>query len=303
MEKSLSFVAPSIAVLELCTRVEGINLYNQAYGGAWDPVLAALLRALPLKPMFLEVTSNQESVGRAIELWSSIRALSVSAWSTSDVLPDIRMLHGFRALSVQAQDIEWLLAPGKGLVALRELNMMVPVNLWASALCRQLSASGVLPQLRVLNIKGDCPPQNILEPLTRLERLLPERHVAFPQSLRHLGFIGMLEARSTVAGLRMLPNMQRVTWFSCPPEDQLTMMKDVCRELGLELEIYLDFLVSPGPWPLDWVSRYINRPHWPSTAAAVARVGVTMSRILPSALKTAIWEVRKQTYIAYIDLR
>ncbi|KAI0053510.1 hypothetical protein FA95DRAFT_753661 [Auriscalpium vulgare] len=264
----------SVALLELCTRVEGIILVKHLYSGAWDPDLEARLRAMPLQPVFFKVAGHHEPVGRAIEVWPSVRALVVNMWHSYGGGASSHPIHvpgGLRALSSHVDDIEWLLTPGSKLVALRELDLAVPT--WTDARCRYLTASGVLPQLRVLTIVGDlCPPQNILGQLTRLEHLvvgeLPAQDFDLPQSLRLLGSCRLFEAQFLVAALRVLRNMQRVTCMVEPSEDKRMAIECVCRDRGIEFEIDLGQPSIPVsllwlPWALRVMARLAGPlGHW-----------------------------------------
>ncbi|KAI0039032.1 hypothetical protein FA95DRAFT_1113528 [Auriscalpium vulgare] len=193
-----------------------------------------------------------------MQMWPSVRA--VSLWVFDDEVPDIRVPNTVQSMSLVGNDQINYFMGGTNIPLLRELELKLPT--WDAFIERRLHLSGVLPHLRTLRIEGGPPPHQVLTHLTHLEGLifteLPVDRVdiLLPQTLIRVGYHltreCVLDIHSTLslehakhagpfcAALRRLPKLQRISVTPHSSTHQVAMFNEVCRDRGIELEMYQD---------------------------------------------------------------
>ncbi|KAI0049110.1 hypothetical protein FA95DRAFT_1557220 [Auriscalpium vulgare] len=267
---------PYMALLELCPHIACIYFHCfHVRRGFWTSgEVAGRLHTLALRPAVLRLNSDEEVISDIAHIWPSARVLHLRVWprtaSGDDPILPIRDTSSIEALSVNSDNMHRVLPPEAHFPALRDLELVGPT--WESDdLRRRLFGSDILLRVRTLTIKGPAPfpPAEVLERLAHLESLafdeLPEgeEDISLPHALLHVGYhirdiqIHSYEhaksARSLVEALRALPNLQRVsaTYLSSP--HHLAMLDEVCRDRGVELEMYENVEHIWGPQHIDWI--------------------------------------------------
>ncbi|KAI0042168.1 hypothetical protein FA95DRAFT_610224 [Auriscalpium vulgare] len=174
---------------------------------------------------------------------------------------------------------------------LQELSLDGPFESRAwPYICQQLHDSGVLPHLQTLRIGGKFPPHQVLMHLPRLENLLfsklpvGEAVISLPQTLIRVGYhlnrymvceleLSLVQSNRDLpfrfnkwsleeqakdagpfcAALRTLPKLQHISATPHSSTHQLTMLNGVCRERGIEMEMYHNEDYFGGPQNVDWI--------------------------------------------------
>ncbi|KAI0049109.1 hypothetical protein FA95DRAFT_1604641 [Auriscalpium vulgare] len=251
-----------LALLELCTRVDGIFFKHQV-GNDDYPALEERLRAIPLRPTFLEVFGAPSAISRIVNLWPSVRAIDcIEMRGGATPTPPPSAPASVQSLCVSVDNLGWIPAPENGVLALRGLELTHPR--WPdTAWAQPLIATGILPHLRTLTLwDTSFPPPEVLAALSRLESLAlshpPMQDVALPRSLRHVGYHGWkavseIEVAFMVAAFRALPDLQLVTLTRRAGVALRESLAVMCNEYGAELVLYEGRECYRLPRHVDWI--------------------------------------------------
>ncbi|KAI0044664.1 hypothetical protein FA95DRAFT_228455 [Auriscalpium vulgare] len=248
-----------LALLELCAHtVQRLSFDGWLLPPTWAAPLEQRLRALSLSPVYLDLSGAVSIVDRMAQIWPSARSLRISVGRDDDDFADFEIYDHMvavpiqlsvpgtvRSLSVYAADPSWIFARDADLSGLRELE----VDEESAGLYAQLRVSGVLAQLRFLDVNGHIPTQEALDQLVQLEILVfslrPLREVSLPQSLRDLAYHrgdGRPRHRSSLACmlavLRRSSNLRRFTMSRDLPRRMRVLFDEVCEDRGIEIITY-----------------------------------------------------------------
>ncbi|KAI0041758.1 hypothetical protein FA95DRAFT_1598804 [Auriscalpium vulgare] len=249
-----SDMAAQVALLELCTDVEGISLVDPVVSTALPPALEARLRAIALHPTSLRVQAGDPVfVGRLARMWPSLCALDLGTTT-----------HDFDAAEVEEEEEDgahhganvWLPPPRINPTGLRDVQLRYPA--WHDPWCLHLRTSGLLHGIRTLRIQGSFPPQDVLDRVAQLDSLvfsqLPQEDIVLPQRLQQVGYHPRftvweqeVDTFFVIAALRVLENLQLVTAARVASSAQLEALEEVCRDRGVEFEVYHDPQQLPAP--------------------------------------------------------
>ncbi|KAI0046763.1 hypothetical protein FA95DRAFT_1559784 [Auriscalpium vulgare] len=244
-----------LRLLELCRHVEGISFFHRGHNN--KPLSAessARLRAIQLRPVFLEVLGLP--IGKAVvNMFPGVRFLS---FVHGDEHPLPSTLETLKTRMSARQ----CLSLSESLPVLRNLCLIIPR--WSDKLlCQHFNAAGILPRLRSLEIKGEIPPQGILEQLTQLETLvvavLAGQHASLPASLRHFGYHPWRDVTPgahvelALDPLRVLPQLQLVTVTRGVDQHVRTALEGMCHNKGVEFARYETPLHFQQPQYIDWI--------------------------------------------------
>ncbi|KAI0046750.1 hypothetical protein FA95DRAFT_1606642 [Auriscalpium vulgare] len=233
-----------LSLLELCRHVEGISFMGRDYNNhSLTAELDARMRAIPLRPVLLETIGLAKAICRTIlDMFPGARVLGFRTDYEHPLPPTVN------ALEINAHSAHQYLSHLHPLPALCSLCLITP---WwpGGTLGNHLISSGVLPQLRYLEIQGLFPPQEILEQLFQLKTLvvsmLPEQHVALPPSLQHVGYhidylsCGVAPAAEIVVNpLRVLSELRLVTVTRELKNRVQAALETMCRDRGVDFGIY-----------------------------------------------------------------
>ncbi|KAI0048878.1 hypothetical protein FA95DRAFT_1557453 [Auriscalpium vulgare] len=257
-----SFDDAILDLLELCPHVQGISFLSLMSTRSLSPELEARLRSIPLRPVVLEMIGQQPPVSNILQMWPGVRVLMLS-------VPDARSLPVRVPSSVQAltllagDDVRRCLSPSEPLPELHNLMLLSPV--WSNAAwCAHLLAVGVLPQMRILRIRGEFPPQDVLQQLTRLESLVvqepPLQAVTLPSPLQHFGYhcapsgpTKLARAEFVAHALRALSDLRLVTVTRSVARDMHAALQCMCRRRGVDFATYETPECFPRPRNIDWI--------------------------------------------------
>ncbi|KAI0039818.1 hypothetical protein FA95DRAFT_1612269 [Auriscalpium vulgare] len=260
-----------LAILELCTNLDGISIYVFDKADALDATVEARLHAAQLQPVFLELDAYHNIVESIVRLWPSICTLSVYIYDQdlefleefSEPLPEIP--ETVQSMSIIGDQVGYLAKAN--FPPLRELELNGPS--WRNtSVCEWLHEAGVLPHLQSLRIVGELPPHEVLMQLMHLENLvfteLPvgEAVISLPPTLIRVAYLRRRyrlsiehakDAKPFLAALRTLPKLQQISVTPRSSAHELTMFNEVCRERGIELEMYQSADHFWGPQNVDWI--------------------------------------------------
>ncbi|KAI0041075.1 hypothetical protein FA95DRAFT_1611297 [Auriscalpium vulgare] len=266
---------PSLLLLDHCPQVRSIIFLDQITRSTWTPAIQKRLCALPLNPVSLWLMGNIKFLPRIALLWPSVQVLKIYAWSNShrtitddgDPTPSTPMSlpvpRNVESLSIKTDHIAWVLVPEPehDLAALRSLGFQSPG--WSDRTwLAPLLASGVLPQLRSLNIAGHNPPPHVMCQLTQLRSLTftlasADWEVVLPPTLRHLGYYAARTDQEHVGPLvdavRAAQELRVLAMLSDAPERRRASFADVCRERGIVLAFFEDATPASRPEDVDWI--------------------------------------------------
>ncbi|KAI0041121.1 hypothetical protein FA95DRAFT_1611246 [Auriscalpium vulgare] len=259
---------PEIELLQLCPNIAGIS--NSIILTECDDRLTSLeprLRAIPLRPVFLQVGDSERTIcNRIVQMWPSLVSLDIKTWCyENEALLPIHLSSAVQSFTLSYAldpDIA-ILAPENGLPALRTLELVYPTwsdVQWSDVQCRTIHELQVLPQLHTL-ILGRIPPPKILTQLSRLKTLvfncLPAEPVSLPQTLQHVGYhadsYAWEKAKDVMLfapALWALTHLQLVTVMRCSRQ---TLLKKACRERGVEFRVYKTTEHHPRVPNVDWI--------------------------------------------------
>ncbi|KAI0037828.1 hypothetical protein FA95DRAFT_1366873 [Auriscalpium vulgare] len=268
---------PQFTLLELCPGVQRIDVYSgfSQSERLWKPALGARLRSIGLRPVVLCAGGDEEAIPKTIEMWPSVRVLDFALWETelsdADIDPvhwPIRDLSSVEVMALYGSAIP-LIPLDIDLPALRDMELGCLI--WADDyLHRRLFGTDMLSRIHTLRISGPFPPSEIFEHIECLKNLvfneLPESDadiLGFPKTLRRVGYLlkdnvlGRLErakdAEPFVSALRTLPELQHVSATRVSSPSQLTMLNEVCRERGVEFEMFENAIHVWRPQDIHWI--------------------------------------------------
>ncbi|KAI0042173.1 hypothetical protein FA95DRAFT_610938 [Auriscalpium vulgare] len=261
LQKDPAAADGTIAMLELVPHIEGITFATTLSRQDWSADLEARMRALPLRPAFLALGGEPTVVNRIVKMWPTIRVLATStlrrpihaARRTLRVLPTVQ------ALTLHSSNIADL-SPKVPLPALHDLTLLHPF--WTNPVhSEHLRAVGVLSQIRILQLRGAFPPQDVIDDLEQLEGLIidgpPAQTVSLPKSLHHFGYHSDRDTRAdtgiVTAALCGLPNLQRVTVTRQGHPDMRSALEEMCRSCGADFEMYESADSFMRPRHIDWI--------------------------------------------------
>ncbi|KAI0042176.1 hypothetical protein FA95DRAFT_1610411 [Auriscalpium vulgare] len=257
---------PCVSLLELCPRITCIRV-SCFFDMSWQwQQLAMRLRSLPLRPVVLCIAGVDMAISDLIHMWPTVRVLDIGMWSQTINGHLLRDLSSLEALSVTEINAFNLMSPEVNLSALRELEIKTE---WGEDFRHRVFGSSVFARIRSLKVDGTYPPPEVFQHMVHLENLafseLPEGNLSFPQTLQHVGyhpsrFLVHLEHNKNikpfVTALRTLPSLQGVSATSMLPPKRTAILKEVCHERGIDLEICYDpdrlWLVK-RPKNVDWI--------------------------------------------------
>ncbi|KAI0043303.1 hypothetical protein FA95DRAFT_1609501 [Auriscalpium vulgare] len=248
-----------VALLELCPAVKGVVFAREVKNTARTDALEARLRALPLRPIFLQAYGNARVLLRISELWPSVRMLDLrEKGSVLDVIP-IALPRGVESLCLHRDALEWN-TQEDNICGVRHLEMY-----YLTGPCyRKLCVVGLLVRIRTLKIEGGFPPPDVWEHCTQLEGLefdmLPEVALSLPRTLRYLVYgagsrpwEGKTDARCIAAALPALVSLKLVTCTRSATAIQFATLERACRDCGVEFDVCEDALTLPNPRNVDWI--------------------------------------------------
>ncbi|KAI0045652.1 hypothetical protein FA95DRAFT_1607507 [Auriscalpium vulgare] len=257
----------TLALLELCPRVEGLSFISFVFQSFVNVAQTTRLRALYLKPTVLEVVGDEALVSSIVPMWPSVRVLLVrtndgnGGPQVAQALPT-RVPSSVQALTLPASNVRRILSPSEPLPALHHFELTDPM--WVDpAWCQHLRTVGVLPQIRTLYLKGQFPPQDVLDQLVRLDSLVvtepPEQHVTLPPLLHHFGYHYLRLGHRNVspefltAALGPLSDLRLVTVTRHVGRDMQAALKGMCNARGVDFASYETPDCFPQPRHIDWI--------------------------------------------------
>ncbi|KAI0051933.1 hypothetical protein FA95DRAFT_1602178 [Auriscalpium vulgare] len=246
-----------LRLLELCPHVEGISFLGWSYNNRpLSPEMDARMRAIQLKPAFINVAGLDDTIGTAIlKMWPRVRTLILDGRYTCPLPPTVESAEIFAALG----EYRWFSKP---LPVLRDLCLTWPK--WTDkALCQHVLSADFLPRLQSLHLNTEFPPQDILDLLIQLRSLvvgqLPWKPVVLPQSLHHVGYhpggasVSAVSAELAVYPLRALPELQLVTAMRFVEQQVWAALEGMCCERRIGFETYASFHSFQEPRYADWI--------------------------------------------------
>ncbi|KAI0044661.1 hypothetical protein FA95DRAFT_228614 [Auriscalpium vulgare] len=264
----------SLLLLDHCPQVRSITFEDVISNLSWTTALENRLRALPINPISLEILGDANNVMRIAPLWPSVQVLSLYSWNNAGDINDddwdtdtpvrIPVPRSVRSIWIRTDFIPWVLVREH---ELRDLAFQCPG--WSDrAWVASLLASGILPQLRSVDIEGEIPPPDVMAQLTQLRSLIftdeSDWEVVLPQNLCHLGVhcrwrtAALMDQHPEpvgplIAAVRAAGNLRLLTMLSDAPDRVREMFHEACRDRGIDLAFYEDPEQSPRPENVDWI--------------------------------------------------
>ncbi|KAI0051939.1 hypothetical protein FA95DRAFT_1675484 [Auriscalpium vulgare] len=247
-----------VRLLELCPQVEGISSpYYISDINAFRAGFDARPHAIQPKLVLLDVAGTDNSITGVVQMFPSARVLILRAAGYSDYL----LPPTLEALEIHAGSARRCLPLSMPLPALRYLCLVRPK--WSdNALCEHLISTSILPQIQSLQIRGQFPPQGILEQLIQLKTLvvetLPEQNVKLPRLLRHVGYHTVeaspdVRAELAVNPLRMLLELQLVTVTRSVEQHVRAALEGMCHDKDIDFASYETPYFFQEPRNIDWI--------------------------------------------------
>ncbi|KAI0046199.1 hypothetical protein FA95DRAFT_1607121 [Auriscalpium vulgare] len=242
---------PQLAILGLCPGVQYIEVDFYS-GQKLKPALGARLRSLDLHPVVLSVDGTHEAICNFVEMWPSVRVVDFHLQHESDINDSYWPLRGLSSAEAMS------LHHGRSI-------SLLPLDI-DDYMRTRVFWTDLLSQIHTLRIVGPFPPAEVFERIARLETLvfseLPGNNaIGLPKTLRRVGYLlnGELkldnaqDIKPFTLVLRTLPELQHVSATRLSPPHQLAMLHEVCRERGVDFEVFENMYHVWRPQDIDWI--------------------------------------------------